>query len=167
MTAAAPVIVVAIDFSETSIDALRFAREAASHQNAHLHILHVVPDARLQAWPIEAPGLDLERLNREGAARAEQRLAALKVDELPPERVTRAVTVGPVDVEIRRYAAEHGANLLVLGTHGYGPVRRFLLGSVATSVLRDVPCPVVTVPHRRLREAASADVEGEVPSRTS
>ena len=38
------------------------------------------------------------------------------------------------------------ANLLVIGTHGYGPIKRFLLGSVATRVLRAAPCPVVTVP---------------------
>jgi nucleotide-binding universal stress UspA family protein len=151
-----PVIVVALDFSDTSIEALAFACEVARARDARLHLLHVVADARLQAWSLDAPGLDLEAFNREALATAKRLLDAVAVEGVPDERVTRSVVFGIPDLEICRYAVEQQASMVVLGTHGYGPVRRFLLGSVATRVVRHAPCPVVTVPHRAIRAEAAA-----------
>jgi nucleotide-binding universal stress UspA family protein len=143
-------IVAAIDFSEPSRDALRFACDIAREHNAHLHILHVVPDARLEPWALEASGF-LDKLNDDAVADARKQAIGLPLYGLPAERVTLAIELGAAKRDISRYARQHDADLLVVGTHGYGPVRRFLLGSVATLVLRDAPCPVVTVPPRSLR----------------
>ena len=49
--------------------------------------------------------------------------------------------------EIVSYAAETNADLVVLGTHGRGPVAHMLMGSVAERVVRTAPCPVLTVRH--------------------
>ena len=51
--------------------------------------------------------------------------------------------------EILQHAAEIGADLIVMGTHGRTGLSRLLMGSVAGEVLRDAQCPVVTVkiPH--------------------
>ena len=151
-----PTIVVATDFSETSIEALNFACETARQQQAHLHILHVVPDARMEPWALEASRVDLNELNQNALADARRRMADLPSCDLPADRVTRAVVLGSIPGDINRYAREHDATLLVVGTHGYGPVRRFLLGSVATRVLREAPCPVVTVPPRWLKAGHDA-----------
>jgi nucleotide-binding universal stress UspA family protein len=151
-----PTIVVATDFSETSIEALNFACETARQQQARLHILHVVADARMEPWALEASGVDLNELNQNAVADARRRIAALPSGDLPGDRVTRAVVLGATPRDISAYAREHDATLLVVGTHGYGPVRRFLLGSVATRVLRDAPCPVVTVPPRWLKAGQDA-----------
>jgi nucleotide-binding universal stress UspA family protein len=151
-----PNIVVAVDFSETSIEALRFACDAARQQNAQLHILHVVPDARLEPWALEASGFDLDQLNRDAVADAQRQMTDVPSYGLPAERVTRTIVLGATNRDITRYAREHDARLLVVGTHGYGPVRRFLLGSVATRVLRSAPCPVVTVPPRSVRMGQDA-----------
>lgn len=51
----------------------------------------------------------------------------------------------PVE-EICRAARERDARLVVLGTHGWGPVRRMVFGSVSTGVLHHAPCPVLAVP---------------------
>jgi nucleotide-binding universal stress UspA family protein len=48
--------------------------------------------------------------------------------------------------EIVRYAEREGADLLVLATHGYGAIKRALLGSVAAAVARDAGCSVLLVP---------------------
>jgi nucleotide-binding universal stress UspA family protein len=47
--------------------------------------------------------------------------------------------------EMVRYAHEQSIDLIVVGTHGRGPVRRAFLGSVADRVLREAPCPVLIV----------------------
>ncbi len=151
-------IVAAVDFSETSDDALRLAAELAGCHDSELHLLHVIPDARQQAWSVEAPGLDFSALQEESMADAERLLAqrsAVVVSALP--RVVRRVVAGlPAAREIAQYAATHRADLIVVGTHGYGPVRRLVLGSVADRVVRMAPCPVLTVPHHALR-ASSPD----------
>jgi nucleotide-binding universal stress UspA family protein len=41
---------------------------------------------------------------------------------------------------------EAGADLLVAGSRGYGPVMRVLLGSVSTQLVHTAPCPVLVVP---------------------
>jgi nucleotide-binding universal stress UspA family protein len=57
----------------------------------------------------------------------------------------------PVD-RICASAADTQAALLVVGSHGFGPVRRLVFGSVSTGLLHHAPCPVLVV--RTLAEAA-------------
>jgi nucleotide-binding universal stress UspA family protein len=151
-------IVAAIDFSETSDEALRVACELASSQGSTLHLLHVIPDARQQAWSVEAPGLDFSALQQESVADAERVLAARTLPATSPvAHVVRKVVSGlPAAREIDQYAASQGADLIVVGTHGYGPVRRLVLGSVADQVVRMAPCPVLMVPHHTLRASSPA-----------
>ena len=58
---------------------------------------------------------------------------------------------GTIVEEISRIAAEHQAQLVVVGSHGWGAARRFLSGSVSTGLVHSAPCPVLVV-----RPAASA-----------
>ena len=146
-------IVAAIDFSETSDDALRVASALACSLGSTLHLLHVIPDARQQAWSVEAPGLDFSALQQESIADAEHVLATRTLPaETPVANVVRRVISGlPAAREIAQYAATNNADLIVVGTHGYGPVRRLVLGSVADRLVRLAPCPVLMVPHHTLR----------------
>ncbi len=156
-------IVAAIDFSETSDDALKVACELAACHGSELHLLHVIPDARQQAWSVEAPGLDFSALQQESMADAERMLAARTAQATAGlSKVVRRVVAGlPAAREIDQYAASHGADLIVVGTHGYGPVRRLVLGSVADRVVRMAPCPVLTVPHHTLRATTPAWVPSQ------
>jgi nucleotide-binding universal stress UspA family protein len=52
----------------------------------------------------------------------------------------------PPAEEIVRYAEDNRADLIVLGTHGYGAVRRAVIGSVASEVARRASCAVLLVP---------------------
>ena len=67
--------------------------------------------------------------------------------KLPASKSVLGVKVGSPLVEIVRYAQEHSVDLIVMGTHGHGPVAHMLLGSVADNVIRRAPCPVLTVRH--------------------
>jgi nucleotide-binding universal stress UspA family protein len=62
----------------------------------------------------------------------------------------------PVD-EICRLAAERNAELIVIGSHGWGPMRRLLFGSVSDGVLHHAPCPVLVVhgPAKEEEQAAA------------
>jgi nucleotide-binding universal stress UspA family protein len=68
------------------------------------------------------------------------------VAALPPE--VRALPVlqkgNPVDKLLE--FSEVGIDLLVLGSRGFGPVMRLLIGSVSSRVIRGAPCPVMVVP---------------------
>jgi nucleotide-binding universal stress UspA family protein len=145
-------IVVAVDFSETSADAVRTALQLVRGQQARLHLLHVTNDALHMLGVTEAPGVDWAEVQRKFVEEARARLLELAANcALDPQLVTIAVEVGPAAPEIIRYAAAHDAQLIVLGSHGHGIVRRFLLGSVADRLLRQAACPVMLVPHRSIR----------------
>jgi nucleotide-binding universal stress UspA family protein len=144
-------IVAAIDFSGTSDDAVRTASEIARDYSSRVHLVHVVPEPLQQPWSTDAGGIDVTELRKAWFEDAERRLARIASEFSLPERVSQAVIVGPPAGEITRYAKEHGADLIVMGTHGYGPVRRFIVGSVADRVVREASCPVLLVPHRDLR----------------
>ena len=151
-------IVVALDFSDSAADALDAALTLAATDSAtRLHLLHVVPSAMPPLWTDEPSALDLrtvEQAWRESAVEQLMKLAA--GHELDPARVTTAVEIGAPANEIVRYAEDHGADVIVLGSHGHGMVRRFLLGSVADKMVRQAPCAVLVVAHRTLRHDAAA-----------
>jgi nucleotide-binding universal stress UspA family protein len=54
-------------------------------------------------------------------------------------------TTGSVVEEICRVAEERDAQLIVIGAHGWGALRRFVFGSVSTGVMHEAPCPVLVV----------------------
>jgi len=68
------------------------------------------------------------------------------VAELPPELRALPVFERGDPVEKLLEAAEMGVDLLVLGSRGFGPVLRLLIGSVSSRVIREAPCPVLVVP---------------------
>lgn len=141
-------IVVAIDFSGMSHDVLRYgARLASDSPGSRLHLVHVVPDPLQQLWTVESIAIDFEMLQQTWVTDAHARLQALAAAEgVPAASFTPAVLVGQAAEAILAFAAERSADVIVVGTHGYGPVKRFLLGSVAERVLRGATCPVLTVP---------------------
>jgi nucleotide-binding universal stress UspA family protein len=70
---------------------------------------------------------------------------ALQPDERDRYRAQIATLSGHPVVEILRYAEANAIDLIVLGTHGRGPLSHVVMGSVAERVVRKAPCPVLTV----------------------
>ena len=141
-------VLVATDFSEPSEVAFRYGRALADAFHATLHVMHVVPDSMSLPWATMADGLAMADVQTAWEAEARERL-----EQLVPEsdrRAFRAVLVTRAGDPVRQiveYAAAEEVDLVVLGTHGRGPVAHVLLGSVAERVVRSAPCPVLTVRH--------------------
>ena len=138
-------ILVPTDFSETAAVALKYAKALAeAFSSASLHVLHVLEDP-LPGWKPPghvAPVLKI-RVNMEEDARVQ---IDKLLSEVERQRFhAQLVTVwGSPFVEIIRYAKAHDIDLIVMGTHGRGPIVHMLMGSVAEKVVRKAPCPVLT-----------------------
>lgn len=138
-------ILVPTDFSSVSLHALNHARLLAETFRASLHVLHVVEDpvGEFQLEDTYALPADFLQRVRE---RAEARLAAIfPTSDRPANGVELALREGSPFVEIVRYARDQAIDLIVMGTHGRGPIAHMLMGSVAEQVARKAPCPVLVV----------------------
>ncbi len=131
------------DFSPPSEAAQRVAAELARETGATLHVIHVVP-------PVTDPSLPAERLTK------------LAQDIGGGLSLTTALLDGYAGREIVRYARERHIELIVVGTHGRTGLSRAILGSVAESVVRLAPCPVLTVPAALFEAPVPPAVEGMV-----
>jgi nucleotide-binding universal stress UspA family protein len=138
-------VLVPTDFSTPSEVAVNYARELTKAFDAKLHILHVMDSSvyPVGEWYVPPPTLydDMEKDARE---RLQNLLSDQDRDRFKAELVTRR---GSPFVEIVRYAKSRNIDLIVMGTHGRGPIAHMLMGSVAEKVVRKSPCPVLTVRH--------------------
>ena len=142
------------DFSPGSAAAFDYACELARDSDARLVVLHAFGPA----VPIAAEGVILSADLDELRALARRELDAIRPRD-PAVRVERVVREGPSTRTILAAAEEFGADLIVMGTHGRTGFRRLVLGSVTEEVLRQAPCPVLTVkaPVAAERPAETAD----------
>jgi nucleotide-binding universal stress UspA family protein len=88
----------------------------------------------------------MPNLREEVEKESRQRLSTmLTPEEQGSLRAEVALLAGNPFIEIIRYAKTHEIDLIVMGTHGRGPIAHMLLGSVAEKVVRKSPCAVLTV----------------------
>ena len=138
-------ILLPTDFSNYSAAATKYACELATKFDAELHLLHTL-ESHLASMPDFVMGLALPRYINESRAAAEKSLAGLLDPQWSAGRkVIQAVLEGSPKVEIIRYARQQDIDLIVLATHGRTGLPHVLMGSVAESVVRTAPCPVLTV----------------------
>lgn len=136
-------ILVAVDFSEESRSALACAAEMAARFDASLTLVHVV-EPHFGPPDTDVPALTGEASDAEEYAEAKLELSALGEQMLGPCRVVETVVrAGLAFFEITEAAKALGADLIVVGTHGYTGIKRALLGSTAERVVRHAPCPVL------------------------
>ena len=156
-------ILIATDGSEYADNALEFVLRFPFPRDSRMTVLAVVDD--IPMLPAELDALDdiqveaLNAANKRLKEEAEKRVARegerLREDGWTGETLVR--NGNPVD-EILRAAEEIDADLVVLGSHGTGRAKRFLLGSVSDRVLEYAACSVLIV-KRRAGEAAAAPIE--------
>jgi nucleotide-binding universal stress UspA family protein len=138
-------ILLPTDFSSFSVTATRYACELATRFDAELHVLHTL-EVHLSSTPGFGMGLALPTYIQESRAAAEKALTSvLDPQWVVGRKVVQAVIEGSPKVEIVRYARKHEIDLIVLATHGRTGLAHVIIGSVAESVVRTAPCPVLTV----------------------
>jgi nucleotide-binding universal stress UspA family protein len=155
-------ILVPTDFSDTAETALQYGTELARRLGAELHVLHVSSEgSATAAWPVLGAGVDIGR----EAAELRERLQKLaSADGGEPLHTEVHVIVGQPALAIAGYALDHELDLIVMGTHGRGPVTHALLGSVAEKVVRTAPCPVLTIRHPSRRQTAVDQLRASLAS---
>ncbi|HVP46287.1 MAG TPA: universal stress protein [Bryobacteraceae bacterium] len=132
-----------VDFSERALGASRFVEGITGRFDAELILLHV-------AEPVPYYGLP------ESVEHLEKRLAAFRRDEFRYYRVRRVLDKGDDAAErILELSRAENVDLIMMPTHGFGPYRRFILGSVTAKVLHDADCAVWTGVH--LEETAPVE----------
>jgi general stress protein 26/nucleotide-binding universal stress UspA family protein len=153
-------ILLAVDDSPYSSEAIREVVTRTWPPGTTVRVLSAgedIPPPAAELW-YDAGG-DLERANQELTERFEQLTArvaeSLAAAGLKAEPLVRHGDPRSVIVE---EAKEWGADLIVVGSHGYTGFKRLLLGSVAQSVVSHAPCSVEVV---RLKSASDAETEKE------
>jgi nucleotide-binding universal stress UspA family protein len=140
-------ILLPVDFSERSVGAARYARLLAGPSHCETILLHVVPPVQFQLGPVEMAGVTVAELYRSQIELLQRELGALRDSELAGLRVRTALLEGDPASRIVEFAHREQVGLIVIPTHGYGPFRRFILGSNTAKVLHDADCPVWTGAH--------------------
>jgi universal stress protein A len=146
---AATHILLTTDFSDASEEAVAKAGEMARATGAKLTVLNVHHHA--PAAPEAVVPHDKQVTPAELEAEARQNLDDLRRTLLQGVESVSLVSLENVSapLAICDYAAQHGVDLIVIGTHGRTGVSRLLIGSVAEKVVRHASCPVLVVPHAK------------------
>jgi nucleotide-binding universal stress UspA family protein len=153
-------ILVPVDFSDCSFDALEFAAVVAQQAKASLLLLHVLE-------PVSY-GLDFtlgQSRTRHAEVeswtkRLEELASSLKVTQLPVESRLRGGL--PAD-SILDSAQTQPCDLIIMGTHGRRGISHALSGSVAEAVLRKARCPVLTVRSPKFGPGHSRVIQAATP----
>jgi nucleotide-binding universal stress UspA family protein len=132
-------VIIATDGSKSGERAVGTAVDLAAKFDATVHALYVLDESRIDSLP-EHLYDDVHGALEEQANEALEAVA----DRVDGETVT-AVRIGDPARQIARYAEEVDADVVATGTRGRDGEHSFLLGSVAESVVRTCPVPVLTV----------------------
>jgi nucleotide-binding universal stress UspA family protein len=136
-------ILIATDGSQQAKWATRFGRQLAVQLGAKVLLLHVVVPSIPTSGDFET-ARRLEEVRREfGLDLLGRTRRSLPVDM----EVYSAQRTGLPSEEIAAEARAWRADLVILGTHGQGRLARLVLGSTADAVIRQAPCPVITISH--------------------
>lgn len=135
------------DFSIHAESGLRYACMLAERFGATLHLMHVLPEvvAPVGPEPMILPSLPAEYYDEAEAAALESLGRCLKPEWGKPAQVERAIRWGDPVQAVVAFAEDKPIDLIVLATHGRTGLSHVLLGSVAERIVREAPCPVLTV----------------------
>ncbi len=133
-------ILVPMDFSDTAIHALDYAKRLLKPIGARLHLLFVDDDPMLMQESTDQAFRD-EHENKMSM----KFVALLTPEEREQFRTVMAVRSGTAYHEIEMYAKEKNIDLIVMGNIGRSALADVVLGSVSNHIIRHAPCAVLSV----------------------
>jgi len=152
---------VTTDFSDTSLTAFPVAAEIAAHFNGELLIVHVLPVDTPTPWDIPPyadfglASLPLPEYEAQVRQEVERRLSRVAAKHAPAGVKARTVVGrGEAASEVGRIAVAEKVDLIVLATHGWTGWRHLVFGSVAEKILREAPCPVLSIRQPQVKSPA-------------
>jgi nucleotide-binding universal stress UspA family protein len=131
-----------IDFSERCCAAVPFVQKMAGSHHSKLTLISVAHPFYASGLA-EAPFIEPQLLLQE----VKSRLDASFAQDFAHVEVERVAALGDPAQVITEYVPSHHVDLVMMPSHGYGPFRQLLLGSVTAKVLHDLDCPVWTTAH--------------------
>jgi len=145
-------ILLATDFSDASEKAFNYATAIARLHDSKIYLVHVLPPEFTSFIP--EPPRDWVRHE------ADREMEILDHrNELRPIAHEMVLRTGAVWSVLSAEIHEQNIELLVLGTHGRGGLKKLVLGSVAEEVVRRAGCPVITVgPHIDVASGATGEI---------
>lgn len=152
-------ILVPIDWSPHSREAVRQALELARRLGAELRLLHVRDLPYALQYVIgegQLPGIPAEERDQDALRALDEFVAGC---DRGPVKITTAVRTGQPAEQILAETRESGAGMVVMGTHGRTGLMRALLGSQAELVVRRAEVPVLIV-HAPAEEMAARSEAG-------
>jgi nucleotide-binding universal stress UspA family protein len=153
-------VVVAFDFSPVSEAVLQ--RAVALVSRAPFHVLHFVtvldPHSGITVLPPKG-GVDYLYADRVRDLMSEEVRKAFGSTPIPEEiHFFVHARIGKPGHEILSLAEEVGADLILLGTHGFTGLERLVMGSTAERVVREAGCPVLVVRPKRFPDVELATI---------
>ncbi|MFQ5895350.1 MAG: universal stress protein [Nitrospinota bacterium] len=146
-------ILVPVDFSEYSKEALAVAADVARDYGAQLLVLHVMAEPE-SSVPYEVY-VDWGRVKSDIRADSERMLVGMMREVFGPgerkeleSEPTTLIRWGEPGRGILDVAREEKADLIIMATHGRTGLSRVFMGSVTESVLRRAPCPTLVIRSR-------------------
>jgi len=150
-------ILAPVEFSPRCQGAVQYAETLARQSQSEIVLLHVIAPPIAYFGPFDSGSLyTTTELAHDMEIERKEQLDAFPCDGGAGCRVRRMIKHGDPAQRIVETSAEEHSDLIVMPTHGYGPFRRFLLGSVTAKVLHDAACPVWTGPHMETAPDPSA-----------
>jgi nucleotide-binding universal stress UspA family protein len=138
-------ILVPIDFSDHSKNALQYAIPFAKQFRASIHLLYVV-EPTIYPADFSFGQVGFPNIEEELRKRGNDELDALLKNVIAGRvNATKAIRTGRPFYEINQFAKEKEIDLIILATHGHTGVEHILFGSTAEKVVRGAPCPVLVV----------------------
>lgn len=138
-------ILLATDFSENAAYAIPYARDLALTFGAQIDLAHVhqppIYTGAFAYGTIDIPAGYADETRRVLTARLEEQREKIGKDV----EVKTTFMEGVPFRELIRHAAENQVDLIVMATHGHTGFKHVLLGSTAERVVREAPCPVLTI----------------------
>lgn len=135
-------VVIPIDFLDHTGKVVDYGVNMAKKLNAAIHFIHVVEEVSIYG---DYMGPTIKHFVPQMMEIAREKMNTLvKKHDSSETPCTGEVTSGEVVEDICRYAKEHKADMIVIGTHGRKGLEKFWLGSVAERVVKNAPCPTLT-----------------------